>query len=49
MLEPLVAGALLLAASMVAGLDTAPARAVQYALAQRRRRRRQLKPAASES
>ena len=49
MLEQLVAGTLLLAASVVAGLDTAPARAVLYVLAQRRRRRRQLRPAASES
>jgi len=49
MLEQFVAGGLLLAASVVAGLDTAPARAVLYALAQRRRRRRQLRPAASES
>jgi uncharacterized protein (DUF2062 family) len=49
MLEPLVAGALLLGATMVAALDTTPARAVLYALAQRRRRRRQIRPAASES
>lgn len=49
MLEQFVAVGLLLAASVVAGLDTAPARKVLYVLAQRRRRRRQLRPVASES
>jgi hypothetical protein len=49
MLEPVVAGALLLGATIVASLDTMPARAVLYALAQRRRRRRQIRPVASES
>jgi hypothetical protein len=49
MLEQFVAGGFLLAASTVAALDTAPARAVMYALAQRRRRRRQVRSAASGS
>jgi hypothetical protein len=49
MLEPIVAGVFLLTASVVAGLDTAPARVILYAVAQRRRRRRSLRPAASES
>jgi hypothetical protein len=48
MLEPLVAGAFLLAATTVAALDTAPARAVLYALAQRRRRRRHLRLGVSD-
>ena len=41
MLELVVAGAFLVATSAIAALDTAPARAVFYLLAQRRRRRRQ--------
>jgi len=49
MLEPIVAGVFLLAASGVAMLDAAPVRAVLYAAAQRRRRRRSLRPAACES
>jgi hypothetical protein len=49
MLEPVVAAVLLLGATMVAALDTTPARAVLYALAQRRRRRRLIRPVASGS
>jgi hypothetical protein len=41
MLELFVAGAFLVAASAIAVLDAAPARAVFYSLARRRRRRRQ--------
>lgn len=41
MLELVVAGAFLVAASAIAALDTAPARAVSYSLARRRRQRRQ--------
>jgi len=41
MLELVVAGAFLVAASAIAALDTVPARAVSYSLARRRRRRRQ--------
>ena len=41
MLELVVAGAFLVAASAIAALDTAPARAVSYLLARRRRRRGQ--------
>jgi hypothetical protein len=49
MLEQFVAGGFLLAASTMAALDTPPARAVLYAVAQWRRRRRQLRPVASGS
>jgi hypothetical protein len=49
MLEQFVAGGMLLAASTVAALDTAPARAVRYAVVQWRRRRRQIRSTASES